>query len=222
MMTRTYAVLTGDVIKSSRLAPEVRQHVMDCIVQTGNRLPEIFAGVEVSGPEVFRGDSWQMLISDARYGLHSAFYLRAVLRSLFLVDTRIGIGVGGLERPPSAAVGSADGPAFRRSGRALDQLRRNETMLCLLEEEPTAINDMLNAGLRFGARWASQWSKVEAFAVARSLEGRKQIEIADAWLGGATTPQNAANALRRAGWSELEAFLACFAELIDRRLGSMA
>ena len=213
-----FAVLTGDVIKSSKLSPHVRRQALSYLNETAVRLPQVFSNLTVIGPEIFRGDSWQMLLSDARLGLHAAFYLRAELRSRFGVDTRIGIGVGGLETLSDQSVGSADGPAFRRSGKALDSLKRNETMLCLLDDQPSAVNDLLQVALRFAARSASQWSKREAFAVARSLEGRKQIEIADGWIGGPTSPQNAANALRRAAWAELEALLICFAQLIKERL----
>ncbi|MDZ7314771.1 MAG: hypothetical protein ONA69_03500 [candidate division KSB1 bacterium] len=132
----------------------------------------------VIGPHLFCGDSWQLLIDDARFVSHPAFYLRAELISRFAVDSRIGVGIGCIDTLPAEGLGHAKGSALRLSGAALDFLSRRETCRCLLQEA-LFYSEWINVTLNYAARYSSQWPKRESFAVARALEGMGVKQIAE-------------------------------------------
>ena len=69
-----YAVLTGDLVKSSKMSGEQRQSSLKVISELSERLPDLFKDLEIIGPEIFRGDSWQMLIAAPKYALHVVGY----------------------------------------------------------------------------------------------------------------------------------------------------
>lgn len=209
------AVLTGDLIRSRRLSLAERESVFEALKAVGRNLLHHF-DAPVIGPHLFRGDSWQLMIGNARFALHAAFYLRAELISRFAVDSRIGIGIGCIDTLPAEGLGTADGSAFRLSGAALDSLSRRETCRCLLQEDPFFHSAWINVTLNYAARYASHWSQREAFAVARALEGIGVKQIAAEWLGKPATPANVSATLRRAAWEELRQFLNQFSAAIER------
>ena len=125
MQTRVdqqYAVLTGDIVGSRRLTTDEWQSLAQVI----DRL-----SVDLSHwPEVplplarFRGDGWQLLVSDPRQALRVALYIRATLRAEVdarQLDTRVAIGVGRIDPLPGARVSEGTGPAYWRSGTAEDK-----------------------------------------------------------------------------------------------------
>ncbi|MDZ7371950.1 MAG: hypothetical protein ONB12_12350 [candidate division KSB1 bacterium] len=157
-MNGTYiAVLTGDLIRSRRLSLAERESVFEAMKVVGHNLLQ-HLDAPVSGPHLFRGDSWQLMIGDARLALHAPFYIRAELISRFAVDSRIGVGIGCIDTLPAEGLGTADGSAFRLSGAALDSLSRRETCRCLLQEAPFFHSAWINVALNYAARYASQWS----------------------------------------------------------------
>ena len=207
-----YAVLTGDLIKSSKMSNEQRQETLSTISQLALRCPDIFPDLGITGPEMFRGDSWQLLLSQPEYALHVAAIIRAGLKSRNLLDTRIGIGIGNAEMLGND-LGQSDGAVFRLSGKALDEMKRSDTLACKFEHltvfrETTEL--LLNSSLKFAARFMEDWSHLEAFAISRALEGKTHQQIAGEWPGGKTSQQNVTSALRRGGWPLLNNLLSVF------------
>ena len=109
--------------KSSKLTGEQRQKTLTTIEQLAAEPAVLYQDLKLTGPEIFRGDSWQLLVSPSRYALRLACFIRAGLRSRSLADTRIGIGLGDVEMHGDRP-GQSDGIAFRLSGRALDGLKK--------------------------------------------------------------------------------------------------
>jgi hypothetical protein len=211
-----YAVLTGDLIKSSKMSNEQRQDTLSTISQLASHIPDIFPEIGITGPEIFRGDSWQLLLSQPQYALHVAAIIRAGLKSRKLLDTRIGIGLGNAEMLGND-LGQSDGAVFRLSGKALDELKRGDTLACKFEESTIFRESselFLNSSLKFAARFMEDWSHLEAFAISRALEGKTHQYIAGEWPGGKTSQQNVTSALRRGGWPLLNNLLSAFSVAI--------
>src|SRR6202012_891309 len=97
-MTELYAVLTGDLVKSSKLTPVELDGVREAIFEAADQIGAWQAGVIVGAPEFYRADAWQLLLSDPSKFLRVALYLRAALRRQKRWDTRIAIGLGGVDR----------------------------------------------------------------------------------------------------------------------------
>lgn len=219
---RLYAVLTGDLIQSSRFNVQERKKILDSITSNLRKMTEIWKSLEILGPEIYRGDSWQILLSEPHLAMRTAFYLRAGLKTQHQADTRVSIGIGTVDHLPKKSLAQADGEAFRFSGTGLDILDKKEKMVCWLIQpvnmnkfqpvsETTILNAYINTALFFASQLADGWSQTEAFAIYKTLEGKTQSEIALDWLSQTrTTQQNVAKTLSRAGWPAMERFLLIF------------
>lgn len=229
---RNYAVLTGDIIQSSKLSGADKQKILSALKALPDEIKRMFNRlyvsdqIEILGPSIFRGDSWQMFLSEPGFALRTAFYLRAGLKALYRADTRVAVGIGTVNTPLNNDLSQAGGNAFRFSGIGLDELKTKEHMVCWFHEPSDKyknrkdidfyyINRFLNSSLLFASRLADGWSQHEAWALLKALEGLKQGEIASQWLNGEkTTQQNAGKTLGRAGWAEIEHFLNLFRNYI--------
>ncbi len=209
------AVLTGDIVGSSRLRGKDPG--------AGDLLDHAAAGVKAAFPEagwsgfsVFRGDSWQVCLGNARCALSVALYLRVWLRASDPdltppLDTRVAIAIGRVDKMPGGSVLRGEGPAFELSGALLDAL-----------SDPVAL---AMGGLPFASEWVSasiglmdyvisQWTPLQARAVLGALEGKKQEAIGELW-SPPISQQSVAMHLRRAGWTRIEATLQAFSDLLQ-------
>jgi hypothetical protein len=116
------AVVTGDVVQSARLSSQKFKDVQEIIRHASDEVAQFFPDRAPFPIEVFRGDSWQLLITDPTDALRIGLFLRAYLRANAKhVDTRISIGVGPIDTQPAQTVGEGRGEAFRLSGELLDK-----------------------------------------------------------------------------------------------------
>src|SRR5688572_19404575 len=96
---KKYAVLTGDVVGSSRFEPADLKALMQRLRKGAEDFSKVFPGVVRGRLDVFSGDGWQLLLEDWRMALRAALFLRAVVRSERLkADTRVAIGVGRIDQ----------------------------------------------------------------------------------------------------------------------------
>lgn len=119
---KIYAVITGDIVGSSKLKPAERKELHTALKDTSDKLTEHFKQLVPLRVEIFRGDSWQLLVIDPAQSLRIGLFFRAFLRGKMKstrVDTRISIGVGSIDLIPEGSISSGDGEAFRSSGEAL-------------------------------------------------------------------------------------------------------
>ena len=75
-------------------------------------------------PEFFRGDAWQLLLTDPAMAMRVGILLRASLLAGGLADSRIAIGLGEVEQISSERVSLSTGQAFILAGKALDNMTR--------------------------------------------------------------------------------------------------
>ena len=230
---KTYAVLTGDIIKSSKLSVKEHRNVLDTLERIVQQLPKIHLflakeKIKWIGPVIFQGDTWQVLTNLPQYGLLTAFYIKACLMYERSASTRISIGIGTVENLPEDNLSQARGDAFTYSGHGLSLLKGSEPMSCWFVEpikqpirkkigDEDYQNLFLNASLLFAGRTAGEWSELEAFVVSCTIQGMKQDEIASHWPEGATTQQNVGKTLRRAKWIETEKVLNLYQRYIAEK-----
>lgn len=120
----TVAVLTGDIVRSSRLSPGALDAAMAALARGATAM----AGWEGSQPARFtrfRGDGWQCLAPCPARALRATLFLRAHLRALDRdTDTRVSVGIGPATLPPGDGLSAAGGAGFEVSGRGLDRMPR--------------------------------------------------------------------------------------------------
>ncbi|MEZ5779933.1 MAG: winged helix-turn-helix transcriptional regulator [Paracoccaceae bacterium] len=188
------AVLTGDLVDSSKLGPEKTDRAMSLLATAARDV----AGWPEAAPTRFtrfRGDGWQFIALPPERALRAALLVIARLAAHpALPATRIAIGLGAADSLGTDDLGDAHGPAFSSSGRALEDLAKNDR-LAIGGTEVTplhaAILDLLDE--RTG-RWTPE--QAEAMAFALHPDDPTQADIAER-LG--ISPQAVNYRLRGAG-----------------------
>ena len=140
------AVITADIVNSTKIEETNRYLLvdeLDNIIQDLKRLSSLRC-------EMYRGDSFQVLVDDVKYCLEIAVLIRLGLKKSNLLrngklDARMAIGVGEVSYEHEQVILS-DGEAFRLSGRTFDKLNKRRLLIA------TNINDVdepLNVMLAF-------------------------------------------------------------------------
>jgi predicted DNA-binding protein YlxM (UPF0122 family) len=177
----TYAVLTGDIIKSSSLGENsgiVLQNVKTVLSELQGLARDPDEVVAVSG--IFRGDSFQAVFSVPRRAIKAALYIRSRLLAMSernsRVDVRMAIGFGGVDRLNIDYVEESDGEAFRLSGRGLDSMKRYQRFIFISkgknESALKAIGSLLDV---LTNHWTSRQAEVMSFW----LTDKTQASIAE-------------------------------------------
>lgn len=207
---KQFAVVTGDVVRSSALTPAERRRLLKVMDAGSRHVRRILAACVPLDIDVFRGDSWQMLVTDPSQALRAALLFRAHLRwqmESHHFDTRLAIGVGTADLLPRRRVSEGSGEAFRLSGLALDRMKKRRMCFsapgCAGERALDVVVHLLD-GI------AVHWTDKQAHAVIGAMQGWTQEKIARAWGDPPITQQTAAQHLDGAGWYAVARGLAEF------------
>jgi hypothetical protein len=190
------AVLTGDIVRSSRLAPADLDRAMAALA----RGAEAAAGWDGASARFtrFRGDGWQCLAPSVPLALRTALLLRAHLRRQGRqFDTRVAIGVGPGALPGAGDLSAASGEAFRLAGHGLDAMRRS-ARLALAWADPPARAAEVEAIVALIDEIARRWTPAQAEVLTRSLVPGGAVQSAVAGELG-VSQQMVAKHLRSAG-----------------------
>lgn len=121
------AVLTGDIVNSTRLIPEKEKEIFE---RLRNALLKGYLY------EFYRGDSFQIYVEKPEEALSLALACRALAiqfadRTTMDFDMRISIGIGEVSLPLQN-LGTAKGTAFLLSGREFDTLKEKGRRLIMV------------------------------------------------------------------------------------------
>ena len=195
------AVLTGDLVGSTKATAEAVQAAMDQIEATASELPEITSFAR------FRGDGWQVYMEKPGLALATSLLIFARLRAAAGLESRIAIGLGEANLSSfknvltARSIHGANGPAFVSSGRALDDMRK-EQRLTLAGEGVDPLHRRLIAIIDDKvSHWSVEQSEAMAIALAPGVPLTQQ-EMADR-LG--ITRQAVASRLRAADFRQINA-----------------
>ena len=175
---KIYAVITGDIVKSGKFGSD-REKALKILKDALNSLNN-FKRKSIGGiSDIFRGDSFQLVISEPAHALEIAIYLKAQLLSKTIkgnnIDVRLAIGIGKIESFKEKKVEESDGAAFRLSGNALDNISKYRRFAI-----KSGI-DELNKQLEFISSSIDsitrRWSPEQAEAILLWLRGDTQISI---------------------------------------------
>ena len=209
------AVITGDIVRSEQIALDKRNMLIEV-------LHEIIDELQHKSPmrmEIFRGDSFQIIVEHPESSMVIATMIRAGLKSHTPIgskatwDARISIGIGTIEYQGDKVV-TSDGEAFKLSGRGLDIMEKSRLAVSTCWND---VNEELDAGLAFADDLITRWSIHQAQAVYLSLgKGLSQVSIADFI---AKSQQNVSKTLSSAKESLLTRFLNRFETVIKKHNG---
>lgn len=211
---KLYAVLTGDVVGSSRLDVSGRRKMNYAIHRAAEGVREVFGEAVPLEVDIYRGDGWQLMLSTPSGSLRAGLLYRTTFR-VFMemdgIDTRVAIGLGSVDLLPDLNVSSGDGPAFRASGASLEDMPRGRRMRFAWPDiDKRGLAEALDVIVQLVDELAIHWTGKQAKAVAGALKGWTQNRVARQWGERQITQQAVAQHLDRASWSAVERALEFF------------
>ncbi len=220
---KAYAVITGDIVSSSRLPEDDRRELHRVMNEGAAALREVFPEAVPADMDIFRGDSWQVLVTDPVFSLRVGLFYRAFLRARMQdnkVDTRMVIAVGTVDFVPDDHVSAGDGEAYRESGRTLERMPKSGRMQFVLAGKPREDSQAVDVVVQLLDVLAMHWTERQAQAVAGALRGWKQEKIAGSWKEKSISQQAVAQHLDRAGWHAVESGIEYFEQYLRRLCGT--
>lgn len=177
-------VLTGDLVKSSHSEAR-RQAIMHgvsmAVERSRDHLKECNCQLLFSG--FYRGDAFQCALTDSRYLLWTAIFIRAELIKMRAdnvhADARLGLGFGPVSAWDPRHITSSDGEAFRLSGKALDSLKSGKEKyrrLRILTPGPEGDQCFQILAVCMDALM-QRWTPAQAAAMSLFLRDKSQEEI---------------------------------------------
>lgn len=207
-------IITGDVIESSAIKLNDRKVLLSTIKTIVDELQRL----STLKMELFRGDSFQIMVKNPAEALKCAVLIRAGLKmntpdkSANRWDARVAIGIGEIDYVSESVI-TSDGEAFRLSGHEFDNLGKKNLAIATPWNE---VNDELKVSTAFADEIITRWSPSQAQVIYQSvLYGMLQKDIASQQN---QSVQNI-NKLLLAGRENLiSLYLNRFKNLIDKKL----
>lgn len=183
MRNKPYAVLTGDLVKSSRMSPAQSTSAMERLRQLAQEFEAVYPKSTHGQLDTFRHDSWQWLLTKPELALRAAVFMRTGLRSLsdrhVKFDTRVAIGTGTVETIVEHRISDSRGSAFTRSGKALDAMKKYSRLAYAAESDIAAEQWLVGGLVPLLDCIVTVWTPIEARAVHGALRGWTQEETAE-------------------------------------------
>ncbi len=219
---RYYAVISGDFIGFSRLSVNTRRGMYGFVKTAGNALTHAFPGIMPWDVDMFRGDGWQMALSDPVYALRAALFFSACLRfqtRCIPIALRMAIAVGQIDYIPENKVSAGDGSAFRMSGKLLDKISRIKTPALRFIMEHHRAAKQLNRIVLQAGRMSGSWTCPQAKAMMTAL---RHIPDHSGGLSALKYPSNSGTRnLQSAGWEKILSLIARFEETLCAAVGEL-
>lgn len=177
---KIYAVITGDLVKSAEFKTK-RDEILGRLRIALNSVQALESQKSefIIFSEIFRGDSFQGILSNHRISLKVALYIRAELLKTLVnkeqADARIGIGLGTVDFLNEKRIEESDGEAFRYSGQGLDSIKTFRRLAILSPSQE--LNKHFKLLATFLDVIIQRWSIGQAEAVSLWLQGKTQESI---------------------------------------------
>lgn len=200
-----YAVLTGDIVSSSRVSPNQGDQVFARIKTVEGEVKKSFPGALVAAIDVFRGDSWQLVLQEPERFLRIALLFRAVLISSAGIDSRVSVGFGPVDYLPAANISTGNGLAFTLSGKGLRDIQQPVLMnLNFPSGSEKHLSGALNTIVSLLDLQVQRWTRKQAQAISGVLVGLTQQQIGDSWDPEPVSQQAISQHLDSAGWMHIQ------------------
>ena len=199
---RYFAVLTGDIIGSSHLRSTQLSSVRALLITTANTVRDWKRGLVKGELEFFRGDGWQLLLTDPSMALRVAIILRASLLAQGLSDTRVAVGLGSIDETTSEGkVSLSMGQAFALSGQSLDKMTQYFRMTIEIPKSVGVLCDWLPIVGHLCDSLIRQWTERQAEIVRIAINpSEPDYEKIGRTLKPSISKQAVAKALAGANW----------------------
>lgn len=165
----TRAVLTGDLVRSTDLTDAALNAARHALLSAMTDIGGWKLNLLGSAPDIFRGDGWQILLTEPGYCLRAAFYIRACLKAQALNwDTRISIGLGKVSHVDRNQTSLSTGEAFLLSGQALDVMPSGTNLVVAMAAGIRGWNALSPLGM-ITSSLIDDWSQKQAMVACLAL-----------------------------------------------------
>ena len=186
------AVITGDIINSKKINPKKWLKPLKKELDTIGSSPKFW--------EIYRGDSFQLIITKPEDAVTTAIKIKATLKSISDMDARMAIGIG--SRTHNAQkVTESNGSAFVHSGEKFEMLKKEKQNLAIKSDWPE-FDKELNLFLKLSLIAMDNWTVNAAEIVKTIMENPDKLQQELGKIVG--IKQNAiSNRLKRAYYDEI-------------------
>lgn len=161
------SIITGDIIKSRTIKnPEIWLSILKNALTTLEN--------DLTKWEIYRGDSFQIEISNVQNSFKAALYLKACIKSIKGLDVRMAIGVGS-KNFQNDKITESNGQAFQFSGDTLETLKKEKVNLKIKTQDET-LNNELNLYFKLALIIMDNWTVNSAELVKLSIEQPKSLQ----------------------------------------------
>jgi hypothetical protein len=186
------AVITGDIIDSKKLNPKKWLKPLKVELETIGPSPKFW--------EIYSGDSFQLMITNAADALVTAIKIKASLKSISDMDVRMAVGIG-TKTHSAQKVTESNGTAFVHSGEKFEMLKKEKQNLAIKSDWPEFDREM-NLYLKLGLIAMDNWTVNAAEIVKTTMENPDKLQEELGQIVG--IKQNAiSNRLKRAYYDEI-------------------
>ncbi|MFO7725463.1 MAG: hypothetical protein R6V45_07950 [Oceanipulchritudo sp.] len=189
-----YAVLTGDIVKSSRLAADELERVRESLGEAADCIRAWQRGLVKGKLAFFRGDSWQLLLTDPGRALRATVFLRARLIATGLADSRVALGIGDVPNVSAHNITKSTGEAFSLSGEALDTMKVSSRLAIAVTDVPERSAALLGIIGLLSDAIIRDWTQRQAEIVSHAAQPSEPIHAA---IANALTPPVSRQAVTR-------------------------
>lgn len=163
------SILTGDIIDSRKKSSTIWLDALKEILQTFGSSPKNW--------QIYRGDSFQLIINNADEAIHAALKIKSYLKKRANTNVRIGIGIG-KKNSKNTAITESNGEAFVNSGIAFDTYLKKQNIA--IKTPWQDIDEAINIALELALLTADFWTQNSAEVFNLSLNNNEitQKEIA--------------------------------------------
>lgn len=183
------AVITGDIINSREGDVETWLKILKNTLRQYGKEPRDW--------EIFRGDSFQLLIAP-EHAMLAAIHIKSAIKQLKSHDARMAIGIG--EKKYSASkITQSNGSAFARSGDCFEGLKKQTLAIKSNDEDlDQSLNTMLSLALLIANNWSSTVAEVIKTTIENYDKNQKKIaKLLD------KSQSSISEALKRGGFEEI-------------------
>ncbi len=164
------SIITGDIINSRKLPSSIWLDGLKRILDDH--------GLQPKNWEIFRGDAFQLEVSEPEEGLRIAIQIKAFLKTVKL-DARMSIGLGD-KTYDANKISESNGTAFVRSGESFDQLKKQKNTLAINtgnKDFDNEINLMLRLAQTFMNNWLVQSAEFVLTAIENPTLSQEEIGV---------------------------------------------
>lgn len=207
MNQKTYAVLTGDIVKSRNLSAVASDKLQDRLKSVTADFEDAFPGTVVGSLGITQGDGWQVALKIPGRAIRLALFLRAVVKSDFGTDTRVSIGVGPVEHLKDNIIEST-GLAFERSGHGLESMKnKNIRLVYHAHKSPARLESAELLLVSWLDSLVTPAMEKQASLLREVLVNLKQEDVAE--IKG-LVQSTVSEGLKAVGWSKMKRILKHF------------